>query len=337
MSSDKIKPRLVLYGLGQYNQLVARFAVQKGWPIVAAFNRAGPKVGQDIGRLIGLPEIGVAVQDADTASYDGLDADIGVVTITDYLKDNFRAYERLLNAGLNVISHGVEDYYPYGNDPEIAARIDGLAKQNGVTFSGSGIWDMSRIWSGILAAGPCTELRALFHQSVTDATRGGKALLLRTGAGQTVQEFEDAARVANAANAYKTITQHVLAALGYTVTDSKSYLEPIIAPRDFDCELLGRVIPAGDCIGTRSITETSTAQGVTATSHVEVRLITAAETEHMFWSVDGKPVSRVRVEREDARHATAAALFNRIPDVIAAAPGIVLISQMGPLKPSALL
>jgi 4-hydroxy-tetrahydrodipicolinate reductase len=57
----------------------------------------------------------------------------------------------------------------------------------------------------------------------------------------------------------------------------------------------------------------------------------------MFWSVDGKPVSRVRVEREDARHATAAALFNRIPDVIAAAPGIVLISQMGPLKPSALL
>ena len=56
----------------------------------------------------------------------------------------------------------------------------------------------------------------------------------------------------------------------------------------------------------------------------------------MFWSVDGLPHTRVRTEREDSAHATAACLFNRIPDVIAAPPGIVLISQMGPLKPTAL-
>ena len=33
---------------------IVRFAADKGWPIVAAFNRAGAKVGRDIGRLAGL-------------------------------------------------------------------------------------------------------------------------------------------------------------------------------------------------------------------------------------------------------------------------------------------
>ena len=45
------KPRLVLYGIGQYGQMMVRFADKKGWPIVAAYNRAGAKVGQDIGQI----------------------------------------------------------------------------------------------------------------------------------------------------------------------------------------------------------------------------------------------------------------------------------------------
>jgi 4-hydroxy-tetrahydrodipicolinate reductase len=43
------------------------------------------------------------------------------------------------------------------------------------------------------------------------------------------------------------------------------------------------------------------------------------------------------VERLDSAHATAANLFNRLPDIIAAPPGIQLVSQMGPLKSTARL
>lgn len=42
------KPRIVIYGPGMYGQHIVRFAVEKGWPIVAAFNRAGDKVGKDL-------------------------------------------------------------------------------------------------------------------------------------------------------------------------------------------------------------------------------------------------------------------------------------------------
>jgi 2,4-diaminopentanoate dehydrogenase len=53
-SSTAGKPRIAIYGTGQYGLEAARIALKKGWPIVAAFNRAGPKVGQDLGRLAGL-------------------------------------------------------------------------------------------------------------------------------------------------------------------------------------------------------------------------------------------------------------------------------------------
>ena len=80
MTNKNQKPRIVIYGVGQYGGYVARFAVEKGWPIVAAFNRAGSKVGQDLGRVIGLDrDLGVIIQDCDTGDYSNLEADVGLV------------------------------------------------------------------------------------------------------------------------------------------------------------------------------------------------------------------------------------------------------------------
>lgn len=333
------KLRIVIYGTGLFGQYVARLAVEKGWPVVAAFNRAGPKVGQDLGRLAGLGrDIGVIVQDCETVRYDNLDADIGVVTMTNSLSKNFPAHRRLMNAGLNVLCLGTESCYPYGNDPVLAAEIDAIAKRNEVTFTGGGIWDMSRIWAGILLAGPCTEIKSLYHSSITDAGRVSKVNMQVVGAGLTLDEFREKGLYQSpVAVSYKTIPEHVLVALGYTVSNTKAYVEPVVFDTPIDCPFLERVIPAGDCVGTRIVGEIETKEGVTAKAEIEIRLFKEGETEHMFWSVDGKPVTRVRTEREDSVHATSGCLLNRIPDVIAAPPGIVLISQMGPLKHTALI
>ena len=97
-----------------------------------------------------------------------LDADIGVVTHRDLLSANMDAYRRLMNAGLNIACHGVQSYLPQSNDPPAAEEIEALAQKNGVTFTGCGIWDMSRIWSGILTAGPCTDITSIHISSLTD-------------------------------------------------------------------------------------------------------------------------------------------------------------------------
>jgi 4-hydroxy-tetrahydrodipicolinate reductase len=334
------KPRIVIYGVGQYGGYVVRFAVQKGWKIVAAVNRAGSKVGQDLGRVVGIGrDLGVIVQDCETFDYSSLSADLGVVTQTNQLGVNLPAYKRLMGAGLNVACHGSESYYPYGCDAAVAAEIDALARKNNVTFTGCGIWDMSRIWSGILLVGPCTEIKSLFHSSITDAKgqAANRQQAMQIGAGMTREQFESSGLPqSRLLRSYKTIPEHVLAAVGYTITATRSRVEPVVFDQPVDSELMGGTVAAGLCVGTRIVGEIETKEGVTARAEIELRLFREGEVEHMFWSVDGKPRTRVRVERDDSAHATAANLFNRIPQIIAAPPGIVLVSQLGPLHHTAL-
>lgn len=342
MPTTPSKPRIVIYGVGQYGGHIARFAVQKGWTIVAAFNRAGPKVGQDLGRVLGLErDLGVVVQDCESADYNALrgKADIGIVAQTNTLKVNLPAYRRLLGAGLNVGCHGSESYLPYGCDPTTAREIDELAKSNGVTFTGSGIWDMSRIWSGILIAGPCTDLKALKHSSITDAHGQANSLqqARQVGVGLSVDEYRKLGLEKTPLPiSYKTIPEQVLIALGYTIAETQATVEPITldipTPTWFVPE---GSLPPGTVIGSRVLAKINTKEGVTATANIELRILLPHEQEHTYWEVDGMPHTRVRVERDDSAHATAANLFNRIPDIIAAPPGIQPVHLMGPLKTTA--
>ena len=123
MAKHDIAPRIAIYGVGQYGGYIIRFTVQKGWEIVAAFNCAGPKIGQDVGRLAGLDrDLGVVVEDCETADFSKLQADVGVVAMTDRIAQNFPAYQRLMDAGLNVICHGGEAYHPYAANATVARR-----------------------------------------------------------------------------------------------------------------------------------------------------------------------------------------------------------------------
>lgn len=333
-------PRIVIYGVGQYGAIIARFAAAKGWPIVAAFNRAGPKVGQDLGRVAGLDrDLGVVVQDCETGDYDRLDADIGVVTHRDLLRLNMDAYRRLMNAGLNIGCHGVQSYLPQSNDAEAAQEIDALARKNGVTFTGSGIWDMSRIWSGILTAGPCTDISSIHISSLTDPQGQASTLeqIKQFCISEPVETFyAKGIDKSPIALAKKTIPEMVLRALGYTIIESTATIEPVV----YDVPVATRYVPegyfaAGLCMGVRFHTRTTTEEGVVGTGLIDQRMFKPGDVEHMYWQVEGTPRTRTRVERLDSALATAGNLFNRIPDIIAARPGIVPVFEMGPLKPTA--
>jgi 4-hydroxy-tetrahydrodipicolinate reductase len=130
----------------------------------------------------------------------------------------------------------------------------------------------------------------------------------------------------------------VLIALGYDVIETTSVVEPVV----FDERVPSRHAPeayfeAGLCMGIRMRSKTTTRQGVTGTATVDSRIIKPGEVEAMSWSVEGEPRTRLHVERLDSAHATASNLFNRIPDVIAARPGIAPVFELGPLRPTALL
>jgi hypothetical protein len=330
-------PRLAIYGMGQYGALITRLAVEKGWPVVAAFNRAGPKVGQDLGRVAGLGrDLGVVVQDNETGDYDAIEADVGVVTHMDLLRLNMDAYRRFMAAGLNVACHGGQSYLPQTNEPELAAEIEALALANGVTFTGGGIWDMSRIWAGVLTAGPCTRITSLHHSSLTDPE--GQLLTLTRGSAfnRSPEDFyERGLEKSPVLLAHKAIPELVLRKLGYTVATSDATAEPVVYDEPVKTKLIPEgVFEPGVCVGVRTRLEATTVEGVSATAVIEQRMFRPGDVEHMAWEVHGTPRNRMRVERLDSAEATAGNLFNRIPDIIAAPPGIVPVTDLGPLTPS---
>jgi 4-hydroxy-tetrahydrodipicolinate reductase len=330
-------PRIVIYGTGQYGSIAARIALEKGWPVAAAVNRAGDKVGQDLGRLAGLGhDCGIVVQDCELADYEAIDADLAIVATTDRLAVNYPVYERLMNAGMNVICHGAESSFPMGADAALAGRIDALAKRNGVSFCGTGLWDMSRIWSGILVAGPCTRIESMFLESLTNIGAAGKHVLDVVGVGLTPDEYrrkfvDEAGPVGNI---YKLIPEHVLTALGFTVTSSTEVREPVIFDEPVHCRYLQQDIEPGLAVGTRVVATVETREGVSAKTSIELRLIRDGEQEHVAWRVEGQPRSLIRVDRRGSVYSSASTMINRVRDVIAASPGIRLVSELGPLKPS---
>ena len=331
------KPRVMIYGVGFYGMEAVRILARKGWPIVAAVNRAGPKIGQDLGRLAGLSDdLGVIVQDCETADYAAVGADIALVVQTERLSLNLPAYQRLLGAGINVICHGSESYFPHGADPALAETINVLAKKASVTFTGTGIWDFSRIWPGILIAGPCTALRSLNHHSLTNAELANERMMRAYGVDMTQADFAQkvTAVPGQLGELYKGIPHHVMHALGFTVTNVTERREPVLSDQPVWCRLLNRWLDPGISLGLRIVASVETAQGPTANARIELRILAEGEAEHMLWTVDGRPPSKIRVDRADGVHSSAACMVNRILDVIAAPPGVKLVSQLGPLRAS---
>ncbi len=338
MTTSARPPRIAIYGVGQYGALITRYAVEKGWPIVAAYNRDGLKVGQDLGRVAGLDrDLGVIIEDRKTADFTGLDADIGVVTHRDLLRANMRAYRGFMSAGLNVACHGGQSYFPQVTDPEIAEEIEALAQDNGVTFTGCGIWDMSRIWSGILTAGPCVDITKLHHSSLTDPQGQVRSLQPGSMINKPPEVFYEMGMDKNPVLlGIRSIPELVLGRLGYTVATSNTTVEPVV----YDVPVETFYVPEGYfepgvCVGVRSRSEVITDDGVVATTLIEQRMFLPGDVEHMTWDIQGTPRNRLRVERLDSAEATAGNLFNRIPDIIAAPPGIVPVTELGPLTPSA--
>ncbi len=337
------KPRIIIHGCGNVGQRVTRFCDMKGWDIVAAYNRAGEKIGKDIGRLAGLDkDIGVVVEDFDRAELPRGYAHIAVVatTTSDFLEEAYPIFERYLSAGINVICHGTQSHDPFFENPEVTIKIDRLARANQVSFCGSTIWDTTRVWSGILAAGNCVKIDSVVHTATAEPGRQNPLYEAAVGFGMTVEEF--AAKHANKTHPLELFLHSppvmVLQHLGCTITSVTKRSEPIVLDEPRYSPHSKKEYPAGVVGGVRVFAEVDTEEGIKGRAEVEYRLFTAGETELMNWKINGIPTMEISVTREDAANISAASVFNRIPDVIAARPGVIEVysKEIGPMSSTAL-
>lgn len=317
---------VLIYGAGAVGQAIAQLVRARGWRIAGAMNRAGAKVGRDLGDLAGSPPIGVTVDDAATAEPGSYGAEIAIVAVSDWLAETIPVHRHLLRSGLNVICLGAETSFPAAVDETVAAEIDGLARANGVTLTGCGLWDTYRLSSLRLMTGPCTALRGICHHSITDVNRFGAEVARLAGVGGDPGDVAGGGR-----SIYRVFLHQAVRSLGLTIAAVRERLEPIVSAQPIDCTVLDRTIVPGQVTGSRTVIEIDTREGVTARAEIDLRLTEPDEEEWIGWHIDGDPPVQLRLTGLDTGHATAASAACRIPDVIKAPPGLVTTDRLPPM------
>ena len=123
--------------------IVTRLLVEKGAQLVGAVGRSPAKVGRDLGDVAGLgTQLGVPVSDDPSEVLARAEADVAVVAVASYLQPMFEHFKVCLENGTNVITIEEESFYPWSTAPELARRLDDLAKRHDVTIMGSGAQDV---------------------------------------------------------------------------------------------------------------------------------------------------------------------------------------------------
>ena len=208
-----------------------------------------------------------------------------------------------------------------------------------MTLTGTSLWDMTRVGAGLLVTGPCTDISSLSHKSITDVSQGGLHAMDFCGVGLTENEF---AKRMNGEESplsgfHTGNVLHVLYQLGYKVSQIKERNEAIFFKESIYCKALDRTLDPSTTVGTQIVSEIHTEEGITATLHTELRLLLPNEKEYVEWTVDGMPNCSIRVDRRNSVYHSASTLFNRIPDVVSAMPGLRLCSDLGPMQHTALI
>ena len=313
------KLRLVLYGVGAIGSRIAEFLLEKeGVEIVGAIDVAKEKIGKDLGDVLALGrQLGVLVSDDTDAVLSKVKADIVVHTTTSFLKQAYPQIAKAIEHGVNLVSTCEELSYPYTKEPELAKKLDELAKKHGVTVLGTGINPGFLMDTLIIAlTGICQKVETIKVTRVVNAAKRRATFQKKIGVGLTVEDFNEKMKK-------KVITGHVgleesismiASALGWKLDKIEVDTQPVEAKSGQVAGLkqLGRGIRKGRDVIT-----------------LDLQAYVGADEEYDSIIIEGVPGIHAKISPGiHGDLATVAMVVNSIPKVINAEPGLVTMKDL---------
>ena len=333
MNAKELK--ILAVGIGEMGKVGVRVMYEHGLNIVAAVDIHPDVIGKDLGEYSGYRATGLKIEDA---------ADLKA--IIDREKPNFAFMasvselelledQLLLFAenGMNVITTGIEPYYPWNANPALAKKIDEAYRTNGVSLMASGINDV--FWSGIGMdlAGTCEKIDSIDFVN--------KLPLENMGAG-VAEEFcmnwDPAKFRAEMADKDLSADPSVggpLLALYYNedlqvqhLKDVNIALNPLVAPEDIPMPQWDMTIEKGKMLGQSFDIKMTTEEGILCTTSMIIKVMEEGEQPGTSWTIKGQPNLHLDLGDICGEITTSTISVNRIPDVITARPGIVTLKDI---------
>jgi len=317
------KIRVVQFGVGPIGASIARLMRQKAsLEIVGAIDRDPAKVGRDLGEVVGAPDApwGVPVS-ADAGGVLERPVDVVVHSTSSYLASVMDQLLECLAAGCCVVSTCEELAYPFRKHPDLAAKLDAAAKDEGVALVGTGVnpgFVLDKLVLTLSAVSQSVDsVRAV---RVVDASRRRLPLQKKIGAGMTPEEFRaqvDAGVIKH--HGLPESVAMVADGLGFAIDDISETIEPVIAQESVKTEFL-EVAP-GQVAGVHQVARGT--RGGEEKIFLELRMYVGAKQPADMIELKGEPnLSLVIPGGTHGDVATAAVVVNAIPAIVAAPAGL---------------
>ncbi|NLC25973.1 MAG: dihydrodipicolinate reductase [Fastidiosipila sp.] len=340
------KLKAVQYGCGKMSVYLMRYLMEKGVEIVAAFDMNPSVIGKDIGEIMGSENTGIKVSDSKIAGklMSELKPDVCVVATMSTMADIKDAFTVCAESGVNAISTCEEALYPWNSSPAITKELDQLAKQNGITLSGSGYPDM--YWGVLIdtLAGSMQSITQISGSSSYNVEDYGIALAKGHGAGLTTEEFELEIGKYNdmTSDEQKQLVESgkyvpsymwnqngwLCSKMGLTPVSQIQKCIPTTHSEDLHSSTLNMTIKAGEPTGMSAIVTTETEEGITLVTECIGKVYAPGEFDKNDWTFHGEPETTINVDRPATVELTCSNLVNRIPALINAEPGYVTTDKM---------
>ena len=322
-----------------------RYAMEKGAEISCAFGRSS-NIGKDVGEIAGVGKTGVLVQDSKDAVgiLKETKPDACIIATASLMKDLKRPLMDCAESGVNAITLCEEAFYPWNSAYETTQMLDELARKNGVTLCGSGYQDV--LWGNLIAtlAGATHTIKKITGRSTYNVEDYGIALAKAHGAGLSMADFEkEIAAADNISDAERKalIDEEsflpsymwnsigwLCSRLGLTVKEQTQKCVPQTHDEELRSETLQMTIPAGHATGMSAVVTTITEEGIVIEGECIGKVYAAGEFDQNVWTIHGEPDTEVIINRPATVELTCATIVNRIPDLIAAAPGFTTTDKM---------
>lgn len=227
--------RIVHIGLGPLGRMLGSYLAEKDHlRLVGAVDVDPGVVGRNLATVYNLERpVEVAVEGSLDA---GLmeSADVAVVTTVSDLRSLFPTLEQAMNGGLNVVSTCEELAYPWDADPELARRVDDLAKANRVSVLGTGVnpgFLMDFLPTATTAV--CRNVESILIERIQDASLRRLPFRQKIGAGLSVETFRKRVRSRRIRHVGLTQSMQMVASrLGWRLDRTEDIVEPVIAKSD---------------------------------------------------------------------------------------------------------
>jgi hypothetical protein len=319
--------RVLQFGIGVIGRGVTKIlAKKKGMKIVGAIDVAN--VGKDLGEVAGVGrKLGIRLSSDLNKVVKQRKPQVAIHTTSSSLKKVYPELEKLVRAGVHVVSSCEELSYPHQKAPGLAARLDRLAKKCGVAVLGTGVNPgfLMDAWP-LFMSGVCTDVKRVKVSRVQDASSRRIPFQEKIGAGKTKKEFQKLVSEGKIRHVGLPESVAMIAAgLGWQVDKVTETIGPILHRKTVKSDYI--TVKPGRVAGVKQVGRGWSKGKALITLNFEASI--GAGESYDSVAIQGTPNMEVMIK--GGTHgdvATVAMLTNAVPRILELPPGLKTMKDL---------